>query len=274
MNLVYVKLGGSLITDKRRAESPRLDVIKRLAREIAAAQRADPSLRLIIGHGSGSFGHVVGSRYGTRQGVRTSEEWFGFAATADAAARLNRIVVAALLAAGVPAWTLQPSVVLRCEDGKIASGRLDAVALALERGLAPLIHGDVALDRVRGGTIVSTEEIFEWLVESWPPRRIVLAGEVDGVYTSDPLRDPSAQRIPTITPDSFAHMQRGFGASFGTDVTGGMAAKVGQAVGMVARRPDLQVVISSGLTPDGLYESLLASEAIPGTVVCAGAQHR
>jgi isopentenyl phosphate kinase len=268
-NVVYVKLGGSLITDKRQAETPRLDVIERLAHEIAAAQQADPSLRLIIGHGSGSFGHVVGSRYGTRQGVQTSEEWFGFAATADAAARLNRIVVAALLAAGVPAWTIQPSVALRCEGGKIAGGRLDAVELALARGLTPVVHGDVALDSMRGGTIISTEEIFEWLAGTLPPRRMVLAGEVDGVYTSDPLRDPSAQRIPLITPGSFARMQDGLGHSFGTDVTGGMAAKVAQAVAMVEQCPDLHIVICRGLTPHVLYKSLSATEAIPGTLICA-----
>ncbi|MFN3331018.1 MAG: uridylate kinase, partial [Caldilinea sp.] len=66
--LVFLKLGGSLITDKRKAETPRLDVIARLAQEIAAAQQDDPALRLVIGHGSGSFGHIYGRKYGTRDG--------------------------------------------------------------------------------------------------------------------------------------------------------------------------------------------------------------
>jgi isopentenyl phosphate kinase len=267
LNLVYIKLGGSLITDKRQAETPRHDVIERLAAEIAAARNADPSLRLIIGHGSGSFGHVVGSRYGTRSGVYTSEQWYGFAATADAAARLSRIVTAALLAADLPVWSIQPSVALRCEDGVIVDGPAETVRLALERGLIPLVHGDVALDAVRGGTIASTEEIFEWLAETLPPRRMVLAGEVDGVYTGDPLRDPAARLIPEITPQRFAVMEASLGSSFGTDVTGGMAAKVAQSLRLAQRHPHLRILICSGLIPGAVQQSLTAAEALPGTVI-------
>ncbi len=267
--LIYVKLGGSLITDKRQPETPRLDVIQRLAQEIARARRHAPDLQLIVGHGSGSFGHVVGSRYGTRAGVHTSEEWYGFAATADAAARLNRIVTAALLATGIPAWTIQPSAALRCRDGEIVDGPHAAVETALRQGLVPVVHGDVALDEVRGGTIASTEEIFEWLAAHLTPHRIVLAGEVDGVYTGDPLREASAQRIERITAASFAENQRGIGGSFGTDVTGGMAAKVEQAVRLVERHPGLMVSICSGLQTDTLFHALIDEQSIPGTLVTA-----
>jgi len=157
---VFLKLGGSLITDKREPETLRLGVIARLAEEIANARKDNPALQLVIGHGSGSFGHVAGRKYGTRQGVYSSEEWFGFADTADAAARLNRIVVQALLEAGVPAWTVQSSATLRCENGSIVAGSAETVSLALSRGLVPVVHGDVALDSIIGGTIASTEEIF------------------------------------------------------------------------------------------------------------------
>ena len=108
---IFLKLGGSLITNKRQPETARLDVIQRLALEIAEVRRQNPALRLVIGHGSGSFGHLHAKRYGTRAGVQTPEQWYGFTATADAVARLNRIVVNALLSAGVPAWSIQPSAI-------------------------------------------------------------------------------------------------------------------------------------------------------------------
>ncbi|MEZ4835754.1 MAG: isopentenyl phosphate kinase [Caldilineaceae bacterium] len=250
----------------------RHDVIARLAQEIAEARRRSPDTQLIVGHGSGSFGHG-GSRYGTRAGVYTSDGWYGFAATADAAARLNRIITAALLAADVPAWTIQPSVALRCHDGQIEDGPLAAVQTALAHGLVPVVHGDVALDDVRGGTIASTEEIFEWLALHLTPGRIVLAGEVDGVYTGDPQRDPSAQRITEITPQTLAASRSGLGGSFGTDVTGGMAAKVEQAMRMAQRHAGLEVLICSGLQPSTLLHALLPAladeDAMPGTVVRA-----
>src|SRR5688572_23362278 len=127
---VFVKLGGSLLTDKRGREEPRHEVIRRLAQEIQRARLERPDLRLVLGHGSGSFGHHFAATHGTRDGVAGPEQWMGFARTADAAARLNRIVVAELLAAGVPAWSIQPSVALRCVDGRVAVGPESTVAAA------------------------------------------------------------------------------------------------------------------------------------------------
>ncbi|RIK44702.1 MAG: uridylate kinase [Chloroflexi bacterium] len=266
---LYLKLGGSLLTDKRQPETTRPAVIKRLAQEIAAVRREAPDLPLVIGHGSGSFGHLFGRRYGTRQGVHTTEEWYGFAATADAAARLNRIITAALLAAGAAAWSIQPSVALRCVDGQVVAGPLDAVKAALAAGLTPVVYGDVALDDIRGGTIASTEEIFEWLAQHLPPQRLVLAGEVDGVFTADPNQEPAAQRIPVITPATFATVQAALGGSHGMDVTGGMAAKVEQALRLVRTYPALDVIICSGLEPGHVRRALLEPPGAIGTHLCA-----
>jgi isopentenyl phosphate kinase len=265
LETIYLKLGGSLLTDKRLPESPRHDVIARLAQEIRQSRAARPDLRLILGHGSGSFGHVYGSRYGTRQGVATPEQWYGFAATGDAAARLNRIVTAALLEAGVPAWSIQPSVALRCEDGRVTAGPEATVAWALAQGLVPVVFGDVAPDSVRGGTIASTEEIFDWLGRTLPPDRVVLAGEVAGIYTADPLVDPAAQLVHEVTPTTLDAVRRGLAGSHGVDVTGGMAAKVAQALAWVAAWPGLEVLICSGLTGGNLPAALGAGGPAVGT---------
>jgi isopentenyl phosphate kinase len=67
--LVLLKLGGSLITDKTRPYTPRLDKLADLATEIAQALRTHPHLLLILGHGSGSFGHTAAKKYGTKDGL-------------------------------------------------------------------------------------------------------------------------------------------------------------------------------------------------------------
>lgn len=272
--VTFLKLGGSLITDKRQPETPRLEVITRLAQEIATAVAARPQMRLILGHGSGSFGHMAAHTYGTRQGVHTSVQWYGFARTADSAYHLTRLVTRALLDAGTPVWSLQSSVALRCVDGQIVVGPDQTVQEALAHGLVPLVHGDVALDTVRGGTIASTEEIFIWLAQFLPPSRLILAGEVDGVYTGDPLQDPTATPIPIITPQSLAAMAGSLGGSHGVDVTGGMAAKVRQCVELVQQYPALSITLCSGLHPDHVYQALVHPEKGIGTrIVGADSQN-
>ena len=265
--LLFLKLGGSLITDKQQTETVRQDVLTRLASEVATICSQHPPLRLLVAHGSGSFGHVHAKRYGTRAGVHSAEEWLGFALTADAAARLNRLVVSALLQAGVPAWSLQPSALLRCVDGRIERGMIDNIQQALACGVVPIVFGDVALDDVRGGTIVSTEEIFEWLALQLRPQRIVLAGEVDGIYTADPHLDTTAQRIPEITPHTLNDLQAMVGASHGVDVTGGMATKVAQSIRMIRQIPGLDLILCSGLIPGNLERALRSSPTPVGTHV-------
>ncbi|HEY4720551.1 MAG TPA: hypothetical protein VII92_01790, partial [Anaerolineae bacterium] len=47
--IVFLKLGGSLITDKTRVEQARPRTIRRLAREIKAALADRSDLRLVLG---------------------------------------------------------------------------------------------------------------------------------------------------------------------------------------------------------------------------------
>jgi isopentenyl phosphate kinase len=99
--LVFLKLGGSLITDKRRYETPRPAVITRVAEEVAAALAARPDLHLVLGHGSGSFGHFQADKFRVREG--DLQDWRGFAETSASAQRLNRMMTDALLSVGIGA---------------------------------------------------------------------------------------------------------------------------------------------------------------------------
>ncbi len=157
--LTLLKLGGSLITYKSRPHTPRLDVLARLAQEIAQSHRRMPDLQLIIGHGSGSFGHVVGERYGTRLGVHTPEEWRGFVEVWREALALNRLVMEALEAAELPVMAFPSSACVVARNGTIVEWNLEPIRAALRVGIVPVVHGDVAFDQVRGGTILSTEDL-------------------------------------------------------------------------------------------------------------------
>jgi isopentenyl phosphate kinase len=261
--LIFLKLGGSLITDKAGVESVREKTLARLAEEIARAKSALPALRLVLGHGSGSFGHVAAARHKTRQGVRSSADWRGFAQVSDAAARLNRIVVKELLSAGVNATTLQPSASAICVDGRIQSFSVETVELALRAELLPVVYGDVAFDTVRGGTIISTEEIMMQLAQSLRPSWFLLAGETKGVL------DGQGSAIPLITSANYEEVSPFIRGSRGTDVTGGMDSKVRSMLNLVSTSPALQVRIFSGLEP-GLLEQLLQEPQEPfGTHIAA-----
>lgn len=260
--LLFLKLGGSLITDKTGVEAVRTEVLARLAQEIAQARAAQPDLQLVLGHGSGSFGHVAGARHGTRQGVHTAGQWFGFAEVSAAALRLNRLVVEALLAAGVPAMSFSPSASVQCVDGRITTIARQPIEQALQAGLLPVTHGDVAFDAVRGGTIVSTEEVMVALAEGGlRPSWLLLAGETVGVY------DMQSQVIPHISARTWPQVAAALGGSHGTDVTGGMLTKVQCMLALAAQFPALTVRIFSGLQPGALARVLCQPTTAVGTII-------
>ncbi len=269
-SVILLKLGGSLITDKTRPQTARTEVIARIADEIRTALQARPQ-PLIIGHGSGSFGHAVAQQYGTRHGVHTPAQWRGFAEVSVIAARLNRIVADALHEAGLPVMSFPPSASAGCEDGRLITLALTPLRRALEHGLIPLVMGDVAFDDRRGGVIVSTEEVFAFLVDHLPVRDVLLAGETAGVHRNFAAGD--LRVIPRITPALWDDIQHGIGGSHGMDVTGGMASKVRDMLILVQRRPTLRARIFSGLTPDNVRQALLGAPL--GTEICAtdDAQH-
>jgi isopentenyl phosphate kinase len=244
-----IKLGGSLITDKRVENSFNADIMHRLAHEIAHAQKTAPT-SLIIGHGSGSFGHFAAHKYGTMTGVSTPENWRGYAEVARVAGKLNTLVMEALIGVGLPILKLQPSASALCHDGELIHMALSPLITALENGLVPLVYGDVSLDEVRGGTIISTETIMTYLSKNLPVKRVLLLGEVDGVL------DGEGQVIPRITPNTLGQYQSALGGSYGTDVTGGMFAKVRDMINLVKERPHLSIRILNGQVANRLLDTL------------------
>lgn len=262
MDIVLVKLGGSLITDKGRRETSRPAVIARLAEEIARAAGRMPE-RLILGHGSGSFGHVAASEHGIAGGLRGPAQLPGVSLTQERAAALHREVTAALAAAGLAPFSIAPSSCLVTEAGRPAAFADEPLVLALRNGLLPVVYGDVVMDRAQGVAICSTERVIEALADSLPARglrirRALWLGETDGVY------DGEGRTIPLLTEASFAEAAGALRGASGTDVTGGIRHRVETALALA--RLGIPSLVLNGLAPGHLERALLG-EPVPGTEI-------
>ena len=276
--LVFLKLGGSLITDKTQPYTPLLDVMDDIAIQVKTAIKTNPDLRLIIGHGAGSFGHVPASEYRTRDGLppmatpllhreRDKDEdnyWKGFSEVWYQASALNRHVMQALHKMDVRAMALPPSASVIASDGKVSVWETTAIRMSLSSGIVPVIFGDVVFDEVRGGTILSTEDLFMHLARALNPERILLAGLEPAVWADFPARKTKLEKI---TPHTFHAISMGVGKSEGTDVTGGMESKVKQMLNLVKDTPELSVQIFSGKELGNVVRVL--SGEVVGTLITA-----
>lgn len=270
--LIFLKLGGSLITDKDTPYTPRLDKLNSLAREIKTVMDANPDMQIILGHGSGSFGHTAAKKYGTRDGIKNSprsgkereekEYWKGFAEVRYRAAELTRYVMEALLNADIAAIPVSPSASMISSNRKVTAHNALVIRKALDARLLPVVHGDVAFDELLGGTILSTEDVFAFLADQFPPTRILLAGIESGVWADFPAR---TKLVAEIELGEYEKIHAGIGGSASTDVTGGMKAKVAEMFALIHKTPGLTVQIFSA-EADGWLTRALQGENV-GTLL-------
>jgi isopentenyl phosphate kinase len=251
--MIFLKLGGSLITEKARPLTARVEVINRLASEIVAAWRSASGLPLLLGHGSGSFGHFTAARAGTHHGSRSPQDWSGFVAVADSARQLHQIVMREMLNAGLPVVSFPPSAMLLAREGEILTYHSAPIARALEHGLIPVVYGDAAFDESRGSAIVSTEQVFSALAREFHPDRLLLAGFEAGVLGAN------GQTLEVIRGSDLPLLE--FGQVPGEDVTGGMRAKVEQALAWAADLSPVEILIFSAESAGTLKDVLGGARA-------------
>jgi len=254
-----------LITDKTRPYTVRPDKLSALAGELNLALLRNPGLRLVLGHGSGSFGHFAVKEHMTQpyspEGAGIGY-WRGFAEVWYRASQLNRHVIEALHEAQVPAISIPASALVGTLDGNITHWDLTSIRAALSSGLVPVIYGDVVFDTANGGKVLSTETLMFYLAHHITPRRILLAGLEAAVWADFPER---TQRVEKVTRGTYDAISGKVGGSHGADVTGGMKSKVEEMLRLVQEFPRMTVQIFSG-EASGNLEKVLLGEHL-GTLI-------
>lgn len=265
--LVLIKLGGSLITNKKAEGEARPETIARLAGELAAYAARGGGQRLVLGHGSGSFGHAAAARHGLGRGLRGGDP-MGAAITQDQAARLHRLVVEKLLAAGLPVFSWAPSTGLLAHAGRARRTLFATLFQALETGLVPIFFGDVVADEALGAGIASTEAVSLAFARAaarggYRIRRALWLGETEGIYGAE------GKTIAEIGAGNLKEALRGVGGSAGVDVTGGMDLRLRTAWELT--RYGIESIILDGNVP-GRLAAALAGEDVPGTRIARPAK--
>jgi isopentenyl phosphate kinase len=150
------------------------------------------------------------------------------------------------------------------DDRKVVHHNILAIRKALGVHILPVVYGDVTFDETLGGTILSTEDVFAFLVEQFSPTRILLAGIEAGVWEDFPAR---TKLVREISSQVQAEMRSGIGGSASADVTGGMKAKVEDMLGLIRKNGGLTVQIFSA-EETGLLRRALGGENV-GTLLKA-----
>jgi isopentenyl phosphate kinase len=253
--ITLVKLGGSVITDKKVPYVAKVKVIKRLAKELKACPTP-----LIIAHGSGSFGHTSAALFGGKKGYKTT---IGLAKVARDAMEINRIVMDILVNEDLPAISFRPLSMIMTNKGKTGSVFFKSLEEALAQGLIPVVYGDIILDKEWKSTIYSGETTLNNIAlylkdKGFSINKIIEVGETNGVYND------KKETIREITKTSWLKTKQFIFNPNRVDVTGGMTHKISEA--LTIAKKGIETLIINGNKTNELSNAILGKQT-KGTVI-------
>lgn len=264
MNITLLKLGGSLITDKSKPYTANPDSIHQILVEVKDIIQKKPDLRMIIGHGAGSFAHQSAKKYNTMHGFSNDKGKIGACIVHSDAMKLHQIVLDECTKLELSVFSIQPAAFIMAQNKEFYRADFSILKELLRKGLTPLMFGDVIVDSQIGSTIFSTDKLFTILVNQFADdefdiKQIIHVGNFDGVM------DENGSVISEITKKNYSQISQLLGESGNTDVTGGMKNKVEEAITLT--RKGIQTKILNGMIKGNLTNLILHNKKIGTTIL-------
>ncbi len=234
--MILIKLGGSVITNKKRPLSARRKAINVLAKNLRKIKEP-----IILVHGGGSYGHYWSARYD----MHTKEKRYdmrGVAIVKNSMIQLDKIVLDALLHNKLNPYSVPPTDFM--SGNRPIAAKVKEMAAIAKAGLIPVTYGDALWFGQKKTYILSGDKIMTHLAKILTPKLCIFALNEDGLYSdfeSKELIYKIDNRRPTI-PENAA------------DVTGGMRRKVQEATSIA--RAGTSVFFVNGNKPERILEAV------------------
>jgi isopentenyl phosphate kinase len=258
---LFIKIGGSFLTDKTKVDSLNEDRVRTIAQAISLA-RQEKEFQLVLGHGAGAYGHIQAKQLTAQQGIHPEFGWQAFYRIRKDMAMMNARFLQLCNEQDLFPITIQPSAIITALGGEIISIHTRVIRKLLDYQQIPLIHGDIVVDEKQGFTIASTEELLTALAQTIHFDRVVMISDVPGVLDGD------GRVIPIINYENRTHIMAHLNGSQGIDVTGGMKSKVEQLFALIDARhfPTAVITTCNGDDSQSLAAALIGKNH-SGTII-------
>ncbi len=220
--IILLKLGGSLLTDKNKPFSLREDILESCLSQIIESKKA-----IILIHGGGSFGHPIAKKYQISQGLNDSikDQIIGLSKTHKAMNEFNSIIINKMLDNGRSAISVQPSSIFIQDFNEIIFKSIDPIEKMLDLGIIPVLYGDILLSWDSSFTILSGDQIILKLcekIQKYKISKVIFAIEEDGIYIKDNGNEKLALKLRSndLVDLKLAELDQKI------DVTGGIRGKL------------------------------------------------
>jgi len=234
--MILIKLGGSIITNKKKPLSARRKTIDNILKQIRKIKEP-----IIIIHGGGSYGHYWSVRYNMHT-KPARYDLNGVSVVKNSMIELNKIILDAAVKNRLNPYCLPPTDFMK-GDSSIKS-KILAINDIAKSGFMPITYGDALWYGQKKSYILSGDVIMTTLARILKPRLCMFVLNVDGVYSnmkSKKLIYDFKKEKPVITTNKM-------------DVTGGMTRKITEASKI--SRSGLKVFFVNGNKPQRITDAV------------------
>ena len=243
--MILIKLGGSIITNKEKALSPRKKTIDNIAKQLKKI--SEP---VILVHGGGSFGHYWSVKYDMHT-KPAKYDIHGVAIVKNSMVELNKIILDSLAKNKLNPYCLPPTDFM--SGNKPITSKVKEIKKIAESDLIPVTFGDALWYGQKKSYILSGDKIMSILAKVLRPRLSIFVLNVDGLYS-----DFKTKRLIYEMKGNQVSIQ-----DIPMDVTGGMKRKVEEATRI--SKMGLKVFFVNGNKPQRLVDAIQKNK-FEGTV--------
>ena len=234
--MILIKLGGSIITNKKKPLSPRKKSIDKIVR---ALKKIDEPI--IVVHGGGSYGHYWSVKYNMHT-KPANYNTHGVSVVKNSMVELNKIILDSFLKNRLNPYCLPPTDFIF--GNKPIIKKVKEIEKIAKSNLVPVTFGDALWYGKKKSYILSGDRIMSILAKILKPRLCVFVLNVDGLYsdlkTKKLIHELKGEK-PLIIKSS-------------KDVTGGMKRKVDEATKI--SKNGMNVFFVNGNKPERIVDAV------------------
>ena len=238
--MILIKLGGSIITNKKKPLSPRRKTIENIAKNLKKINEP-----LIIVHGGGSYGHYWSVKYDMHT-KPMKYDTRGVSVVKNSMIDLNKIILDAFLKNRLSPYCLPPTDFMTGD--KPISKKVKEIEKIAKSGLIPITFGDALWYGQNKTYILSGDKIMTLLSKILKPKLSIFALDEDGLYsdfkTKKLIYELKGEK-PIISENTM-------------DVTGGMTRKVEEASKIA--KMGINVFFVNGNKPERIVKAIKNSK--------------
>ncbi len=235
-DMILIKLGGSIITNKEKPLSPRRKTIDKIVQSLRKIDE-----EIVIVHGGGSYGHYWSVRYNMHTKPANYSP-HGVSVVKNSMVELNKIILDSFLKNKLNPYCLPPTDFM--SGNKSVTKKVKEIGKIAKAGLIPITYGDALWYGQKKFFILSGDKIMTMLSKILRPKLCIFVLNVDGLYSdmkSKKLIRKLGKKIPLLTKTLM-------------DVTGGMSRKVEES--SIIAKSGIDVFFVNGNKPQRIVDAV------------------